>query len=229
MKKGNLKGDLLWALAIIIVSLLLLSPATNTYYMALSVGHPYLLGFMKFAVLATLGELLALRIAEKQWQKVKGLVAKMLVWGVIGMVITFMFKLFPIGIQGLMDKGMLPAFSGFVGKVITGLYNSIVANFAFGPIFMAAHRLSDTYIDMRSEGQAVTVKTAVEAVNWQSFIQVVVGKMIPFFWLPAHTVTFLLPEEYRILFAAYLSIVLGILLAVAKGANKQTDLDPEAV
>jgi len=38
---------------------------------------------------------------------------------------------------------------------------------------------------------------------------------IPFFWIPAHTITFLLPGEYRILFAAVLGIVLGVFLAVA--------------
>ena len=33
--------------------------------------------------------------------------------------------------------------------------------------------------------------------------------------VPAHTITFLLPEEARVLFAALLGVVLGILLAVA--------------
>jgi hypothetical protein len=40
-------------------------------------------------------------------------------------------------------------------------------------------------------------------------------KTIPLFWYPAHTLTFLLPAEYRILFAALLGIVLGVLLSVA--------------
>ena len=38
---------------------------------------------------------------------------------------------------------------------------------------------------------------------------------IPLFWIPAQTITFLLPEDYRVLFAAFLSIVLGVLLAIA--------------
>jgi hypothetical protein len=35
------------------------------------------------------------------------------------------------------------------------------------------------------------------------------------FWIPAQTITFLLPEEFRALFAAVLGIVLGVLLAIA--------------
>ena len=38
---------------------------------------------------------------------------------------------------------------------------------------------------------------------------------LPFFWYPAHTITFLLPGEVRVLFAAILGVVLGVLLAVA--------------
>ena len=40
-------------------------------------------------------------------------------------------------------------------------------------------------------------------------------KTIPFFWIPAHTITFILPQDYRVLFAAVLGIALGVLLAIA--------------
>jgi hypothetical protein len=45
-------------------------------------------------------------------------------------------------------------------------------------------------------------------------------KTIPFFWIPAHTITFLLPPQYRVLYAALLSVVLGILLGVAGKQNQ---------
>jgi hypothetical protein len=41
-------------------------------------------------------------------------------------------------------------------------------------------------------------------------------KTIPFFWIPAHTLTFLLPSEYRVLAAAMLSIALGLILTITK-------------
>lgn len=39
-------------------------------------------------------------------------------------------------------------------------------------------------------------------------------KTIPLFWYPAHPVTFLLPSEMCVLFAALLGIVLGVILAI---------------
>jgi hypothetical protein len=36
------------------------------------------------------------------------------------------------------------------------------------------------------------------------------------FWIPAQTVTFLLPSEFRVMSAAFLAIVLGFILGMAK-------------
>ena len=52
-------------------------------------------------------------------------------------------------------------------------------------------------------------------LNWNSQWNFVFKKAIPFFWYPAHTITFLLPGEMRVLFAAILGVVLGVLLAIA--------------
>ncbi|MBQ6597571.1 MAG: Mpv17/PMP22 family protein, partial [Lentisphaeria bacterium] len=48
---------------------------------------------------------------------------------------------------------------------------------------------------------------------WGSFIP----KTIVFFWIPAHTVTFLLPPDYRVLMSAVLSLVLGAILTFRSG------------
>ena len=209
-------GDFLWILGFLGISFLLLSPLTNDYYVAVNDAHPYLMGLLKFAVLATMGEMLAGRLADGLWKEQRGVMAKMMVWGVIGIIITFMFKLFPYGIQAMIDHGYLFGGEGFIGRLLFAIYNSIVANFAFGPIFMGVHRISDTLIDHWAEGRSIHLSEAIEAISWPSFFRVVVGKMIPFFWFPAHTITFMLPGEYRILFAAYLSIVLGVFMAIAK-------------
>lgn len=41
------------------------------------------------------------------------------------------------------------------------------------------------------------------------------------FWIPVHTVTFLLPPSFRVLFAAVLGAILGLLLALL--SSKQTE------
>ena len=40
-------------------------------------------------------------------------------------------------------------------------------------------------------------------------------KSIVWFWIPAHTVTFMLPDVYRIGLAAVWSVVLGVILGYA--------------
>ena len=52
-------------------------------------------------------------------------------------------------------------------------------------------------------------------INWDVQWHFVLKKTIPFFWFPAHTITFLLPPDFRVLFAAVLGIALGTLLAFA--------------
>ncbi len=97
----------------------------------------------------------------------------------------------------------------------------------FAPTFMAAHRITDTLIDLGNGKMAgiskISLAEIVKKIDWYSFVAFVVRKTIPFFWIPAHTVTFLLPPEYRVLAAAFLSLALGGILAFAKRKNsKQT-------
>lgn len=57
----------------------------------------------------------------------------------------------------------------------------------------------------------------------------VVGKTLPLWWIPVHTLTFLLPSEYRVLVAAYLSIVLGIILTYARRRKAASERRQEAL
>jgi hypothetical protein len=65
------------------------------------------------------------------------------------------------------------------------------------------------------------VKGLLASLDWNSMWGMVLKKSIPFFWIPAQMVNFLLPEEFRILVAALYSTVLGVILAVAAGATKR--------
>ena len=57
----------------------------------------------------------------------------------------------------------------------------------------------------------------LRAVDWEAMWDIVLFRGVVFFWIPAHTVTFLLPEAFRVLFAAALGAVLGLILAWAGG------------
>ena len=90
-------------------------------------------------------------------------------------------------------------------------------NLSFGPAMMTFHRFTDTYLDMKYEGEKnITIGEIANRIDWKGFYSFVILKTIPFFWIPAHTIVFLLPAEYRVIAAAFLSVALGGILAFAK-------------
>jgi len=216
------KGDFVWLGIFCAVSAVFLVPASREVAMGFSKLHPYLMGFIKFALLASMGELLGLRIAGASWKKPLGFYEKVVVWGLIGVVVTLMFTLFSAGVAGAVKAKLLWAGSGEFSKYGTAFLISATMNLVFAPVFMITHRFTDTYIDIwRGEGRRPDFSELITKIDWQGLIGFVVAKTIPFFWIPAHTAVFLLPGEYRILASAYLSIVLGIILSFAKGRKRQ--------
>jgi hypothetical protein len=116
-----------------------------------------------------------------------------------------------------MKKGLLPSSHSLF---LSAFFTSLFMNLIFAPTFMALHRITDTYIDL-GEGKwskicKVKLKDVTDKIDWYGFISFVVLKTIPLFWIPAHTITFMLPSEYRVLMASFLSIALGGILAFAK-------------
>jgi hypothetical protein len=91
---------------------------------------------------------------------------------------------------------------------------------------MTFHKITDTHI-LSNGGKLKSLITPIpfasifSGINWTVQWGFVFKKTIPFFWIPAHTITFLLPGHFRVLFAAVLGIVLGIILAVAAVMNKK--------
>jgi len=65
-------------------------------------------------------------------------------------------------------------------------------------------------------GAPVAVSEVIGRIDWRGFVSFVLFRTIPLFWIPAHTITFLLPPHYRVLMAALLSLALGGILAFAK-------------
>ncbi|MDR7867168.1 MAG: hypothetical protein RIN56_10135 [Sporomusaceae bacterium] len=218
-------GDFLWLAGLGVIVLVLALPDTRQAFVGLSTAYPYMMGFAKFVVLATMGELLALRITVGQWRRPVGLWMRAAVWGVLGMAITLMFQVFSTGVVAAIAKGMLPGGYSATATFVTAFLISTVMNLAFAPTFMAFHRVTDTYIDLADGKLAnlarVELKTVIGRIDWHGFVSFVVVRTLPLFWIPAHTVTFLLPPEFRVLMAAFLSIALGGILAFAKRKPQQ--------
>lgn len=214
--------DFLWVLTLAAIAAFLLYPATNKIFVSATGSHPYLMGFVKVSILATMGELMAIRISKGSFSKPTGLIYRFIVWGLIGMTFVIVFDLFAGGVAASMKKGLLPQVSGesFGGKLIIALLTSAFMNLIFAPTFMCLHRVTDTFIDL-GEGKLgrifkVSLRDVTGKIDWYGFLSFVVIKTIPIFWIPAHTVTFMLPGEYRVLMASFLSIALGGILAFSK-------------
>ncbi len=213
------KGDFIWGLTLIAIAMFILMPVTHVIFVDFTTTHPYIGGFIKFGILATMGELLAIRITSGDWKKPSGLIFRAIVWGFLGIVITLMFQIFGGGIMAALEKGYLP---GKGSSFAFAFFVSSIMNLTFAPTFMAFHRFTDTYIDMAYEGiKNIKVVDVVGRIDWKGFVSFVIIKTIPLFWIPAHTATFMLPPEYRVITAAFLSVALGVLLAFGKRGSKK--------
>ena len=213
------KGDIIWILLLAFCIFYIVSPWTNPLFIAQTAAHPYVGGFVKFGLLSTMGELLAIRLSVGYWKKPAGLTWRIIIWGIIGILITLIFQLFAKGVIGCMEIGMLP---GKGNTLAFAFFTSALMNIFFAPVFMAGHKITDTYLDLkyRDNIEKPTLDQVLKSADWMMFANFVLLKTIPFFWIPAHTITFLMPPEYRIVIAAFLSIALGAILSFAKNRKK---------
>jgi hypothetical protein len=171
------------------------------------------MAFVKYFILASMGELLGRRLSNGYWSKPAGFGARMVVWGFLGMIIMVVFAMLADGVVSLQQKNILPSANS---RLLTAFLASLFSNAVFGPVFMTFHRFTDTYIDVRfSTGRSPSIKELIGRIDWDNMVSFVMLKTLPFFWLPANTLIFYMPGEYRVVTAAMMSICLGIILTIA--------------
>ncbi len=227
------KSDVV-VLGVIIVVLLpfFIFPSIFKSYEALNGAHAYAMSFIKFAILATFGECLGLRLRAGVYNKKKfGILPRALVWGFLGVTIKIAFVIFGEGAPLMLktfgihfsvtnpaDILRQPGFSML--KLFAAFSVSTTLNLFFAPVFMAFHRITDMHImytggTLKGFFTPIPVGRYVREADWFTFWNFVVKWTIPVFWIPAQTINFMLPEGYRILVAAVYSVILGILLSLA--------------
>ena len=196
-------------------------------YKSFNAHHGMVMSFAKFAILSTMGEMIGSRISNGVYlHKTFGLIPKMVVWGFLGMGINMSMIIFSKGVPLFLEyMGMDNASALLNGnfcseKVIVALAISVAMNTIFAPVFMTFHKISDIHIaenqgTMRALIRPIQMGRILGQLNWNTQWGFVFKKTIPLFWYPAHTITFLLPQDSRVLFAALLGVALGVLLAMA--------------
>ncbi|MEN8230958.1 MAG: Mpv17/PMP22 family protein [Bacteroidota bacterium] len=224
----RLSKDLYFILGVVLFFLpfFLFSEIFEAYYQ-FNLEHGVLMSFIKFFILATLGEVIGLRIKTgSYYQKGFGLIPRAIVWGFLGVTIYMAFAIFASGTPVFLEKAGFKDASTILHsdlswkKVLVSFSISTALNLFYAPVLMTFHKITDTHI-IRNGGslagflRPVDFARTLQEINWDVQWDFVFKKTIPLFWIPAQTITFLLPEEFRVLFAAFLGIVLGVLLAIA--------------
>ena len=218
---------------ILIGSLFFIIPGLLKAYMKFNIEHGMILSFIKFAILSTLGEMIALRITSGNYYYSEfSLMPRAIIWGILGVLTYLAFILFSGGVPVLWKHLHLPEGPFFVthglsiARVVGAFSISLCLNLVFTPTLFIAHAITNVHIQ-RSHGSIrrffsiMHVRKIMTEMNWVGLWDFALKKTIPFFWIPAHTVTFLLPPEHRILAAALLSIMLGVFLALSR--QERTD------
>lgn len=227
MSKKIVNDVLFGLLLLVIVTPFVFSKGALELFMSQTVEHPYIMAFVKFFILATLGEMLGLRIKSGVYNyKGFGVAPRSIVWGLFGVWIAIAMKVFAVGtpivVEGMGVEGLSAAMKGGFSwiKLLGAFSISVMMNSAFAPSFMSMHKVTDTHI-INNEGKLKALVTPIKmgeilsSLNWRVQWGFVFKKTIPLFWVPAHTITFMLPSELQVLFAAILSVFLGLFLSIA--------------
>lgn len=216
-----------------VVAAFTLIPGMLDLFIAATKGYPYVTSFIKFAVLATFGECIGLRVVTGVYNRPGfGVLPRAFVWGMLGMGIKAAFTIFSNGAPSLLTEFGLP-FSletlrsgSFPGRFAVAFTISATINLIFAPVFMTLHKITDRHIEDTGGSLAgffspIPMARILREINWDVMWNFIYKKTIPFFWIPAHTITFLLPAYLQILVAALLGVVLGLILAFASVKNAQ--------
>jgi hypothetical protein len=171
-------------------------------------SHPLLSSALQVAVLGTLGELLALRLRLGRWEfwgpGPWRMLLKVLGWGFLGVTFKYAFAGFHGFVDALVEKGFW--FEGAGEPLLTGgtpllraFSVSLFTNMLFGPMMMLLHRVMDNVIENKT-------------MDWESLQKAWVT--LAWFWLPAHTLTFLAPHHFQVGLAALWAVALGVILGL---------------
>jgi hypothetical protein len=213
---------------------IIISLKAYDYYAAFSSEWSFTASFLKFAILATMGEMLGMRIRSGKFLTGDfGLIPRAVVWGFLGVFTKAAFMIFGGGVPaialhfGMQDPSSVMSGGLSVQKILLSFLISLFLNIIYAPVLMLTHKVTDSHISKTGGTisgflSPFSVSKTLAEVDWNTMWGFVFKKTIPFFWIPAHTITFLLPQELQILFAAILSTALGLILAFA-ARKKKTD------
>lgn len=175
------------------------------WYVETVKAYPIITAMIQFAILGTLGDSIAKWIIRKKIFlpfTPKVLFLKMLEWAFLAVCIKYAFVGFHGFVDALIGYGLLPQME--TGSLGYSFAISTTMNLQFGPFLVIMHRILDNLV----AGEK----------NWDNIDKGMLSLL--WFWVPAHTVTFILPKEFQIGLAAIWSVVLGVILGFYNRKNQ---------
>jgi len=163
--------------------------------------YPYLSAMVQFAVLGTLGDCIAKCLTAKslRWPfSLKETFWKPVEWAILAVFIKFAFIGFNGFVDALAHKGLLPDSVNVVGSFMRAVSISVSMNLQFGFLLVILHRILD-YLPF-GKANYNNINKGFYSLIW--------------FWIPAHTLTFMQPPDYQIGLAAVWSLALGLILGL---------------
>ena len=141
------KQDFLFIFVLVIIFLpFFVSEPVYDWYKSFNAAHGMVMSFIKFGILATLGEMLGLRISAGVYnRKGFGVLPRAVVWGLLGMGINAAMIIFSKGVPQFMEyMGMANAAAIINGefcfdKLWIAFAISVAMNTIFAPVFMTFH------------------------------------------------------------------------------------------
>lgn len=166
-------------------------------YLSWVQANPILSTIIQFAILGTIGEIISKWLVQKSFKypfTFPMTLWKMAVWAVLGVGTKYAFQGFSGFVNALIAKNMWPDFqAGTFGYAFS---LSALMNLQFGLFLVIMHRVLDNLPEKKK--------------NWKNLDKSMYSLL--WFWIPAHTVTFLVQDALRIGLAALWSIALGLIL-----------------
>ena len=141
-------------------------------------AYPIISAMIQFAILGTLGDIVSFWIVRKRIfspYDLKTILLKMFEWALLAIFIKYAFVGFNGFVESLITHNYFPNLNG-LGKSFA---ISTSMNLQFGPLLVLLHRLLDNLIARQN--------------NWKNIDKGFYSLL--WFWIPAHTITFILPTS----------------------------------
>ena len=188
-----MKKDLTFLLLIIaLFAPFFVSDTVFEFYENFNLEHGMIMSFIKFAILATLGEVIGLRIRTGKYiQKGFGIIPRAIVWGFLGLTIKMAFMIFAVGTPVFLEylglENATKVMKGSLGlsKLLVAFSISVAMNLIYAPVMMTLHKITDNHIinnggTIRGFFKPFRFGEIIINLNWDVQWNFVFKKTIPF-------------------------------------------------